>query len=233
MQIRINSFLAQSGLCSRRKAEDFIRDGLIEVNGKVCKELSTKIDPEKDQVYFKGQLLKPEDKKIFVFYKPIKVLSSLKGQGGKLCLKDFLPESPRLFSVGRLDFMSEGLLLLTNNGNLANLLAHPKHEVAKVYEVKTSRDVSESFLRKLLEEVQLEDGPFKLDQIIQMNESSFMIKIRSGRNRILRRFFAHHKIYLKKLKRVQVGPIVLGEIEPGKMRELSSQEKEDLKRIQY
>ena len=154
MQVRLNKYIAQSGICSRRKADELIKEGKVKVNGEIVKDLGAKINPEKDIVEINGNIIKPIEKKIYIkIYKPVGYLSAVgKDKFGRKTLTDLLKElniKESLFPVGRLDYNSEGLLILTNDGEFANKIAHPKHEVKKVYHVEVVPKVDEETLNQM------------------------------------------------------------------------------------
>ena len=136
MKERLQKILARAGICSRRKAEELIVSGKVRVNGKVVKELGSEADPFSDRIEALGETVKPEKKRWFLFYKPDGVITSVADPEGRRTVMDYFRNiRERIFPVGRLDYHSEGLLIMTNDGELDNILTHPKHEVKKVYEV--------------------------------------------------------------------------------------------------
>lgn len=231
--IRLNRFIAQSGICSRRKADILIQEGKVKVNGNTIKELGTHIDPEKDIVEVEGKIIKPDDKKIYIkIYKPVGYLSELgKDKFGRKTLTDLLNEigiRKKLFPVGRLDYNSEGLLLLTNDGDFANKVAHPKNEIKKVYNVEVYPVVDDKTFNKMLNGIELEDGFFKPDKlkIIKNTDKTTWLKfeIHSGKKRILRRYVSKFGHRVKRLIRIKIDNIDLENLKPFQFKHLTKEE---------
>jgi 23S rRNA pseudouridine2605 synthase len=235
MQQRLQKVLAEMGIASRRKAEELILEGRVTVNGKPA-VLGMKADPLKDHIKLDGRLLtKPERKVYMMFYKPRGVVTSLHDPEGRPTVKEYLSGiRQRVYPVGRLDFDTEGLLLLTNDGDFAHRVLHPSKQVPKTYLAKVKGVLEEDELEKLRKGVKLEDGltaPAKVKRIraLQMN-SWIEITIHEGRKRQVRRMLdkvGHPVIHLKRTK---VGGIELGPLRPGELRHLSQ---EEIKRIEY
>lgn len=230
--MRLSHFLSQQGIASRRKAEELIAAGKVSVNGKVIREQGTKVDLERDQVSVSGRGAihrAPMKSTIVLFHKPRNVMVTKKDPEGRPTIFDYLKDlSPNFNPVGRLDFDSEGLILLTNDGALHQRLSHPSFEVSKVYEVKVS--VGVQFIAPLLERlksgVHLSDGPAKFDQVSVIKENPHNVWLRlalhEGRNRIIRRMCEAVGLKVLRLKRVAVGPYQLKDIPVGKWQLLSS-----------
>ncbi|ACN98977.1 ribosomal large subunit pseudouridine synthase B [Sulfurihydrogenibium azorense Az-Fu1] len=230
---RLNKYIAKSGICSRRKADELILEGKVKVNGKTVKNLGLKIDPKKDVVEVEGKIVKPTEKKIYLaIYKPVGYLSAVgKDRFGRKTLTDFLNELKipyKLFPVGRLDYNSEGLLILTNDGEFANKVAHPRNEIKKVYKVKVAGEVSQETLKKMEEGTILEDGFFKPDKIKMLKREEdgtwLLVEIHSGKKRIIRRFMDSFGHRVKRLIRVKIGSIDIGNLKPFDYRYLSEKE---------
>lgn len=235
--VRLNKFIAQSGLCSRRKADMLIQEGKIKVNGNIVKELGTQIDPDKDTVEVDGKIIKPFDKKIYIkIYKPVGYLSELgKDKFGRKTLTDLLKEigiKEKLFSVGRLDYNSEGLLLLTNDGDFANKIAHPKNEIKKVYDVEVYPIVDNDTFNKMLEGTDLEDGFFKPDKLKIIKNTSkttwLRFEIHSGKKRILRRYISKFGYRVKRLIRIKIDNIDLENLRPYQFKHLTKEEVKEI-----
>ncbi|HEX68093.1 MAG TPA: rRNA pseudouridine synthase [bacterium] len=233
MKERLHKVIARAGITSRRKAEDLIREGRVKVDGKVVKELGFKVDPEKQKIEVDGREISFPSPVYMAFYKPRWCLSTLYDPRGRRTVKDFLKDLPeRVYPVGRLDWDAEGLLLLTNDGELTNFLTHPRYGVKKVYEVLVEGVLSEEEMAKLREGVVL-DGrkviPVSL-RIIRRNQSNslFEVVLREGRYREIKRMFkaVGHKVL--RIKRVKMGPISLGGLKPGEYRFLNESEKREL-----
>lgn len=224
MEIRLNRFIAQSGYCSRRKADSLIKEGKVKVNGLVVSDLGVKINPAKDVVEIDGQIIRRQTKPVYIkLYKPRGYLTALgKDRFGKKTLTDLFQEiglKEKVFPVGRLDYDSEGLLILTNDGDFANILVHPKYEVKKVYHLKLSGSVDTERLERFKRGTYLEDGFFKPDMVKVLTKGKdftwVSVVIHSGKKRILRRFFGAFGHTVLRLIRVKVGNIELDNLKPG------------------
>lgn len=218
---RLNKFIASTGYCSRRKADEIIKKGKVKVNGKVIKELGVKINPNKDKVEVEGKLLKKSEEKLYYkLYKPVGYLTALgKDKFGRKTLTDLFKEigfKKKVFPAGRLDYNSEGLLILTNDGDFAQKLMHPRNKVSKTYIVEIIGRVNTKTFNKMKKGIKLEDIFLKPDdiKILKKNQSTtiFEITIHSGQKRILRRFFKKFGFPVKKLKRTAIGNIKLGNL---------------------
>ena len=227
--IRLQKVLSQAGIASRRAAEDLIFRGRVEVNGEVVAEQGRRVDPTKDVIRVDGVRVPPQRQtRYLVLNKPRGVLSAMEDPHGRRTLSEFVPDGVRLFHVGRLDADSEGLLLLTNDGDFAQRMTHPSYEVPKTYVAEVSGLVSPATLKRLLKGIVLEDGPIQADrvQLVQRAEDRSLVKVElhSGRNRIVRRMFDAVGHPVRKLSRVAIGPVRLGELRSGQVRELTGEE---------
>lgn len=228
--VRLQKVLAEAGVASRRACEEIIAQGRVRVNGKVVKEMGLKVDPSAAKIEVDGEEIRPaQSRTLLAFNKPAGVVSSMSDPQGRPCLGDYFSEWPgRLFHVGRLDFETEGLILLTNDGDLANRLAHPKHEVGKRYLVQVRGVVPSTLTSTLRAGVELEDGLVRLSavKILARSEKSALLEIElhEGRNRIIRRLFAQLELPVEHLVRIGVGSIDLGELRPGRWRAISEPE---------
>ncbi len=230
MESRLQKVLAEAGVASRRKAEEMILDGRVMVDGKVIRTLGTKVDPEKSEVTVDGEAINVKKTKIYLaLNKPRGILSTLSDPENRPHLGDLLRDrSERLFHVGRLDKDSEGLLLLTNDGDLAHRATHPSFSLPKNYllEIKgvVSKEVADSFRSG----IELEDGMAKVDKLTvlqgQPGRTLFDVVIHDGRNQILRRMAAAAGLTIERLIRIGMGPVKLGELTPGKWREIKGAE---------
>ncbi|MBM7661176.1 23S rRNA pseudouridine2605 synthase [Bacillus mesophilus] len=232
---RLQKVIAQAGVSSRRKAEELIAQGRVTVNGKVIKELGTKVSSN-DKVEVNGIPLEREQPVYYLLYKPTGVISSVSDDKGRKVVTDFFPLlKERIYPIGRLDYDTSGVLLLTNDGDFANTLMHPKHEVDKVYIAKVKGMPTREQLRLLATGVKLEDGitaPAKTKLISsdkKKNTSIIQIIIHEGRNRQVRRMFDAIGCPVIKLKREQYGFITLHGLTPGESRELSPHEVKQLR----
>ncbi len=235
--MRLNQFLARCGVASRRGAEAVILDGRVTVNGRTVTELATEVDPDRDSVKVDGRRLHlPKASAYFAFYKPKEVVSTLEDPEGRPCLRPFLPQgAPGLFPVGRLDFHSEGLLLLTSDGELSNRLLHPRYKVEKVYHLKVKGDPPAEALDRLRRGIVLEGRrtlPVTIRRIPSRETKHAWLQVRmmEGRKNQLREMFFRIEHPVIKLKRVAMGPVGLGALRPGEVRPLTAEEVGDLRR---
>jgi pseudouridine synthase len=216
---RVQKIMSNAGYCSRRKAEDLIAEGKVLVNSRRIK-LGDKADPEKDTILVSGKPLVLEQKKYYLFYKPRNVLTTLHDPFGKPTIADYTSHLPvRVFPVGRLDYDAEGLLILTNDGDFANRLAHPRYETPKTYEAELRDRLRDADLKKLSGTVRLDDGPVKIESCRKLSENYIEITIHEGRHKIVKRIFKELGFYVKRLKRTQVGEYKLGRLKPGQIEE--------------
>lgn len=234
---RLQKYLARSGVSSRRAAEELIRQGFVKVNGEVVTEMGTQVEPGQDQVEVKGRVIKPEKRKIYLmFNKPLRVVTTLHDPQGRTKVTDLLPEiKERVFPVGRLDYFTEGLLLLTNDGDLAYRLTHPRFAIPKTYLACVQGYVRKEEVRKLEQGIELEDGLTQpaIVKILQETpaETLMEITIREGRNRQVRRMCEKIGHPVRKLKRISFGPLELGNLATGQSRFLTAQEVTALKKL--
>ncbi len=229
--------MADSGLASRRKAEEMIVQGRVTVNGRVVRELGTKIDPERDHVKVDGRHLKPVPPSVFLMLnKPKGYVSSLSDPAGRPTIKDLLTGvGLRVFPVGRLDYDSEGLMLLTNQGELAQALLHPRYHVSKTYLIKVKGVLSEEQITSLERGVELEDGrtaPAAVKKIRKVEENSWLeVTIHEGRKHQVKRMLESVGHPVLKLTRVRFGPLSLGDLPHGQYRYLTDREANALRTL--
>lgn len=236
MEIRLAKYLAQCGVASRRKAEELIAAGLVQVNGETVRELGRKVDPETDRVTVEGRAVAPAQERIYlVLHKPAGYVTTVRDPWGRPTVMDLVPEKYgrfRLFPAGRLDQNTTGLLFLTNDGEAALALTHPRYQVLKVYEALVQGVPKAGTLRRLREGIRLEDGitfPAKVDILrVEEGNATLRITVHEGRKRLIRRMCraAGHPVLA--LKRVAIGPLVLGDLPPGKTRLLQPAEVKQL-----
>ena len=237
MEVRLQKLIAGTGLASRRKAEELITAGRVTVNGKVVTELGTKVDPDRDHVKVDGKHLTSAQPFVYLMLnKPKNVMSTLDDPGGRTTVKDFLRGvSVRVFPVGRLDFDSEGLMLLTNNGDLAQALLHPRYHVPKTYLIKVKGVLSDEEIAQLERGVKLADGmtsPASVKKIRKAEANSWVeITIHEGRKHQVKRMLESVGHLVIKLVRVKMGPLALGNLEPGEFRFLTDQEANALRSV--
>ncbi len=230
MLIRLNRYLSMCGVTSRRKADRLIEEGRVKVNGEVVRDLGVKIDPEVDRVEVDRREVKLPQKKYIILNKPCCYLTQLgKSESGKRTIEDLVKDVPvRVFPVGRLDYNTEGLLLLTNDGELANRILHPRYKLPKVYLALVKGRVSRNTLRKMRNGTELEDGFARPDdvRIVRYEGENTLLEVvfHEGRKHLVKRFLAVFGHPVIKLKRIALGPIRLGKLPPGRWRELSERE---------
>ncbi len=234
---RLQKVIARAGIASRRKAEELIIEGRVKVNGKVVKELGVKVSPS-DKVEVNEIQIEKEEPVYFLLYKPRGVISSVNDDKGRKVVTDFFSQfKERIFPVGRLDYDTSGLLLLTNDGEFANLLMHPKNEIDKVYVAKTKGIPLRENLRKLEKGIHLEDGktaPAKVKLLSADNKKQTAIveiAIHEGRNRQVRRMFEAIGNEVLKLKRERYGFLTLNGLKAGEARELTPHEVKQLRAL--
>lgn len=221
--VRLNKYLADSGICSRRRADDLIAGGAVQVNGKTVYELGTKVKPGADRVTVSGKPVKAVHQRLYVaFYKPENVLTSMADPEGRPTVLDYVKGLPvRVFPVGRLDWDTEGLLLLTNDGDFAQKISHPKTAIPKTYLAKLNGTPTAMQLGKLLRGVTIPGGKASAlsAQIIPLGDSKkyswVKIVITEGRNRQVRKMFEKIGFDVKKLKRTAIGKLELGPLKKG------------------
>lgn len=226
---RLQKVLAAAGIASRRDCEELIRDGRIEVDRQVVTELGTRVDPLKQEIRVDGEALPRVAHVYFAVNKPEGVVCTSSDPAGRPRVIDLLPpDTPRVYSVGRLDLSSDGLILVTNDGELAQGLTHPKHGVEKVYRVQIAGSIDEAELRKLRRGVHLAEGfaHVKNARVKSRRRQSTVLEmiLDEGRNREIRRVLAHVGHKVQRLTRIAVGPVRLGDMPPGAYRELTKKE---------
>lgn len=233
-EVRLQKLLAQSGVASRRRCEELMLAGRVEVDGEVVTRLGTSVDPETAVIRVDGRRLPPASPYAYlVLNKPRGVVSTMHDPQGRPSLAELVAGRPeRLFHVGRLDTDTEGLLLLTNHGELAHRLAHPSHGVAKTYVAEVDGRVRPATLRRLLSGVPLDDGPVVCDRaVVRSTErvdgsprSLVEVEIHEGRNRVVRRMFDALGHPVRRLTRVALGGVRVGTLRTGQLRELTPEE---------
>ncbi len=236
--MRLQKYLALSGVASRRNAEKMIAEGRVTVNGAVITEMGVQVDELRDQITADGKLCRLEEEKHYLAYnKPIGEVTTVTDPEGRATVMDKFRDYPvRLYPVGRLDYDSEGLILLTNDGDLMNNLLHPSREVEKQYLVKVSNRVSEEEIRRLRAGVQLDDGRMTSPADVHLVRyeafsSVLLVSIHEGRNRQVRRMFAAVGHEVVSLKRVGFATIKLHDLPRGQWRRLTDVEVKKLKEL--
>ena len=229
MQVRLQKIISQAGVTSRRKAEDLIREGRVRINGKTVFELGTKADPDRDTIDVDGKRIEPKQPKISVLLnKPDGYITSLRDPEGRPTVKKLVDKIPiRLYPVGRLDYHTEGLLIMTNDGDLAQKIEHPSHALEKLYLAKVKGVPEENKINKLRAGIILEGRktlPAKI-KIIETRKNAWLeITIQEGRQNQIRNMFEEIGHPVLKLKRVAIGAIRDDSLKPGEYRMLKPQE---------
>jgi len=228
---RLQKVLAAAGVASRRSSEFLIASGRVSVNGVTVTELGSRVDPEIDRIYVDGKPVQVDvTMRYIMLNKPTGVVSTLKDEQGRRDLTEFVSQfDERLYNVGRLDADTSGLLILTNDGNAAHMLAHPSFEVSKTYVALVKGDVKPATLRAMRDGVELDDGPIAVDGVSVKGQPSqgmtlVELTIHSGRNRIVRRLCEAVGHPVVQLHRKSFGPILLGSLGSGAMRDLTKVE---------
>jgi 23S rRNA pseudouridine2605 synthase len=228
--VRLQKLLAQSGVASRRKCEELMLAGEVEVDGEVVTRLGTKVDPTTAVVRVGGRRLPPVSPHVYlVLNKPRGVVSTMSDPEGRTTLSDFVADRPeRLFHVGRLDTDTEGLILLTNDGDFAQRVAHPSYELDKTYVAEVRGVVQPRTVRQLQDGVRLEDGPVTVHacRVVEHTADRSIVElvIHEGRNRIVRRLLDQVGHPVRRLTRTAIGPVLLRGMRSGELRELSRDE---------
>ena len=234
-ELRLNKALASAGVCSRRKADELIQAGAVALNGVTVTEPGTRMDPEHDVLTLNGNPVRPplpegRDFSYVLLNKPVRVVTTADDPDGRETVLDLLPESLRalrLFPVGRLDYFSEGLLLITNDGDLAHRLTHPRHHLPKVYEVLLRELPTSEQLRRMRTGMRLAEGerlaPMEA-ALVSRRPVVLRLVLRQGVNRQIRRVCRDLGLTILRLTRIALGPITLGDLPPGEARPLSSAE---------
>ena len=232
--VRLQKVLAQAGVASRRASEDLIAAGRVQVDGATVRELGVRIDPKKSVVHVDGVRLQLDQSLIYLaLNKPPGVVTTMSDPEGRPCVGDILSQRPnahdeRLFHVGRLDTATEGLLILTNDGDLAHRLTHPSHEVPKTYLAEVAGPVAKDIGKKLRSGIELEDGPVKADSFRMVDsrpgKALLEITLHEGRNHIVRRMLAEVGYPVLQLCRTQIGPVQMGGLRSGRTRAIHGEE---------
>jgi len=228
---RLQKLLAQAGFGSRRACEEFVLAGRVEVDGAVVKALGTRADPETQEIKLDGQAIRREKPVHYLLYKPRGFLCSLAPEGGKPRAVDLIRDTRRLYTVGRLDEDSEGLIIVTNDGALTERLTHPRFGVPKEYAAEVDGPVVFEAVKKLRGGVHLAEGrtsPARVDIRRQGRRAVLGIEIREGLNRQVRRMLAAVGLKVRRLLRLRIGPVTVGNLAPGRYRPLTSTEVQGL-----
>lgn len=234
--MRLQKILSQAGICSRRKAEELILSGRVKVNGEIISELGKQFDINVDKIFVDDKPIKLVEEKIYILLnKPKNIISAVSDDRGRKTVIDLIDINERIYPVGRLDFDTEGLILLTNDGELMNSLLHPKFEINKTYVAKISGEINESKLNQLRNGIELEDG-LTAPAIIRVigkssTEAKIEVTIHEGRNRQVRRMFAAIGCEVKSLRRTRFANLTTHNLKVGEYRKLIETEIQNLKMI--
>jgi 23S rRNA pseudouridine2605 synthase len=227
--MRLNKFIANAGLCSRREADEYIKAGVITVNGEVVSELGAKVIPATDRVLFHDQLVRSEKKVYLLLNKPKDCVTTTEDTNARLTVMDLVKNAcnERIYPVGRLDRNTTGVLLLTNDGDLAAKLMHPKYNKKKIYHVHLDKALTKADMQQIVDGIELEDGPIQADDVHFVEEDDKKqvgIEIHSGRNRLVRRIFEHLGYKVVRLDRVFFAGLTKKNLSRGQWRFLSEKE---------
>ncbi|MDF9801044.1 23S rRNA pseudouridine2605 synthase [Catalinimonas alkaloidigena] len=232
--VRLNKYIANAGVCSRREADTLISGGEIKVNGKVVTELGTKVKPT-DKVVYQGKSLNPEKLMYVLLNKPKNYITTTDDPDERKTVMELVANAceERIYPVGRLDRNTTGLLLLTNDGELADKLAHPSNNVKKLYQVDIDKPITDEDFIKIQDGITLEDGLAQVDEVGLVNETrtSLGLQIHIGRNRIVRRIFEHLGYTVVRLDRVMYAGLTKKDLPRGNWRHLTKQEVIQLKHL--
>ena len=229
MKYRLNKFIAHAGVCSRRKAAELVKNGYIKVNGEVEKNPAVEVGLE-DRVEYLGKELKPVQEKVYLLLnKPKNVITTMQDERGRKTVWDIVKEKSKhkIYPVGRLDRNTTGLLLMTNDGDLAMQLSHPRTNVKKIYQVVLNKDVTEQHMDQIKEGLMLEDGKAEIDEVSYIKDmpaNYIGIQLHSGKNRIIRRIFEHLKYEVESLDRVYYAGLTKKDLPRGWSRFLNEKE---------
>lgn len=220
---RVQKLLSNSGYCSRRKAEELIKQGRVTVNGRVI-SIGDKASAD-NKIYVDGKLIKRQRKIYLMFNKPQGCLTALKDKKLKTIM-DYIKLEQRVFPIGRLDYNTSGLLLLTNDGDFANNILHPRYKITKTYLAGIDKPISRREITLIETGIELEDGKTSPAKVKKHNPTLLEVTIHEGKNRILRRIFEKLGFKVKSLKRIKTGNLTIGDLKPGKYKPLTKKDKE-------
>jgi 23S rRNA pseudouridine2605 synthase len=234
MEERLQKIIAAAGICSRRAAEELILAGKVQVNDRIIRQLGTKADADHDEIRVDGRLITTEVERLYlVLYKPAGYVTTMMDPEGRPVVSELLYDiGKRVYPVGRLDYDSEGLLIMTNDGSFAERVQHPRYEIPRTYLVKVRGRLARKDIQAMIKGIKLEDGPFSVKEVHEekYNEKSQWLRVTivEGRNRIIRRAMEALGHPVARLIRVGMGKLELGSLKPGEYRHLRKREIEDL-----
>ena len=229
--MRINKFIAACNVASRRKAEEYILAGRVKINGQIITDLSFQVEDEDIVLFDEKRIIIQPDLKYYLLNKPAGIVSTAKDQFGRKSVVDFFDQDLRLYPVGRLDYDSRGLLIITNDGDLTYRLTHPKHNIDKTYIVNTDRDLSDEQMTEFKNGVDIGDFITSSCNIEKLSQKSYKVIISEGRNRQIRRMFSAFGITVTDLQRVAIGDLRIESIKEGQFEELKPEQIEYLKNL--
>ncbi|RPJ06638.1 MAG: rRNA pseudouridine synthase [Spirochaetaceae bacterium] len=224
--MRLQVFLAKAGIASRRKCEEYISQGMVSVNGTVVTLPGCKV-ADTDLVLFNNKEIKPESELVYIaLNKPVQYVCSSQDEQGRPLALDLLQKDfkVRLFNVGRLDFMSQGLIFFTNDGEFTRRVTHPSFEIEKEYNIETFEQIPEELEKEYSDGLQIEGEYYRLKRYEKLSLFIVNLVIAQGKNREIRRVFTHFNLTIRKLCRTRIGPVSLGALMPGKYRHLTKEE---------
>ncbi|MEG1363456.1 MAG: pseudouridine synthase [Clostridia bacterium] len=227
--IRLNKYIAMCNICSRRSADEYIENRRVKVNDVLVTDLGTKVDIS-DKVYVDDKLIKIEEEKVYIMLnKPYGYISTSNDQFNRASVLDLIKEDIRVYPVGRLDYDTEGLILLTNDGDLTNRITHPKNHIKKVYNVKTKENITDDIITKLSNGIKIEDYTTNKAVVDKISNTEFNITIYEGKNRQVRKMCESVDLTPINLKRIQIGNLRIGNLKSGEYIKVSKSEIEKLK----
>lgn len=224
-EIRLNKYIASSGICSRRMADKLIDEKKVKVNNKIVMEKGTVVDKEKDVIKVNNKVIRiQEEKKYILMNKPVGYVTTSKEQFNRPCVLDIIAEKNRVYPVGRLDMYTSGLLILTNDGDITNKITHPKNHICKTYEVITKSNLSLDDMQRLESGVDIGGYVTMPAKVQKINENKYSITISEGKNRQVRKMFESVGNKVERLKRISIGKLTLDGIDVGKYKYISYEE---------
>ncbi len=228
-KIRINKYLAMSGVSSRRKAEEYILDGRVDVNGQTVVNLSFMVDPDLDEVLLDGEALRSEDKVYILLNKPSGFITTVSDDKNRPTVLDLVKSGKRIFPVGRLDYDTTGVLLLSNDGDFANVMLHPSNKVLRTYGVKLDKPFDHTHLESLLKGISLDGVKGKFSSVVvdRKNPKVLTVQCTEGRNLFVKRMFRKLGYFVDKLNRSEFAGFTVDGLKPGAWRFISRQEIKD------
>ncbi|MEW6653387.1 MAG: pseudouridine synthase [Bacteroidota bacterium] len=224
MKVRLNRFLSESGIASRRKSEEYIKDGRVTVNGKLIYDLATSIDEENDIVKVDGERVRPDKKVYFLLNKPKGFITTTEDEKGRKTVVDLIKTKAKIFPVGRLDYDTTGVLLLTNDGDFANFLMHPSNKIAREYQVTLDKQIEDEHRHKLTKGITLEGRKGKFEKIFYAHKDhkdKLVVTTVEGRNHFVKRMFGALGYNVKKLERLSYGVFTAKGMPIGAYRKIS------------